>query len=57
MTSNFLINLFRKLKKIPGSGSYYSTKKETLKDNEIDSICEKIIKAIGKATSGKLRSL
>ena len=32
-------------------------KKETLKDNEIDSICEKIIKAIEKATSGKLRSL
>ena len=32
-------------------------KKETLKDNEIDSICEKIIKAIEEATSGKLRSL
>ena len=32
-------------------------KKETLKDNEIDSICEEIIKAIEKATSGKLRSL
>ena len=32
-------------------------KKETLKDNEIDSICEKIIQAIEKATNGKLRSL
>ena len=32
-------------------------KKETLKDNEIDSICEKIIQVIEKATNGKLRSL
>ena len=31
-------------------------KKETLKDNEIDSICEKIIQAVEKATNGKLRS-
>ena len=31
-------------------------KKETLKDNEIDNICEKIIQAVEKATNGKLRS-
>ena len=32
-------------------------KKETLKDSEIESICEKVIQAVEKATSGKLRSI
>ena len=32
-------------------------KKETLKDSEIESICERVIQAVEKATSGKLRSI
>ena len=32
-------------------------KTETLKDSEIEAICEKVIQAVERATSGKLRSL